>query len=94
MFNDCYSIDSINLSSFQYSNVENMKGMFKQCNSLKELIMKNFMPPSLVEIKDLFDGCLQRPNIKIGINEFNKKFLKEIQKTSKNFRFVIMEKKD
>ena len=90
MFNDCYSIDSINLSSFQYSNVENMKGMFKQCNSLKELIMKNFIPPSLVEIKDLFDGCLQPPYINIRINEFNIKFFKEIQKTTKNFRFEII----
>jgi surface protein len=36
MFYGCSSLQSINLSSFNTTNVENMSGMFLGCSSLKK----------------------------------------------------------
>ena len=36
MFNKCYNLSEINLSSFNTENVKDMKGMFQYCNSLKK----------------------------------------------------------
>ena len=36
MFWDCYSLESLDLSSFNTNNVENMKDVFFYCHSLKK----------------------------------------------------------
>ena len=41
MFSYCSSLESIDLSSFNTSNVTNMRGMFSHCYSLKNNIKYN-----------------------------------------------------
>ena len=42
MFNQCRTIERLDLSSFEISNVKDMSNMFSECNSLKELNLMNF----------------------------------------------------
>ena len=42
MFNNCSSLEELNLSSFNTNKVNYMNGMFLQCSSLKELNLNNF----------------------------------------------------
>jgi len=42
MFNQCKTIERLDLSSFEISNVKDMSNMFSECNSLKELNLMNF----------------------------------------------------
>ena len=37
MFNECYELESLDLSNFNTSKVKNMKRMFYNCNKLKYL---------------------------------------------------------
>ena len=47
MFQGCKSLTSINLSSFDTSNVKNMGSMFDKCHSLISLNLSNFDTSSL-----------------------------------------------
>ena len=42
MFNQCSSLISLNLSSFNTNNVTNMGGMFQLCSSLISLNLSSF----------------------------------------------------
>ena len=66
MFKDCSSLKSINLSSFDTSQVRFMDSMFKNCSSLTSLDLSNFNT-SMIGVKDsngyfgetacMFEGC-------------------------------------
>ena len=42
MFQECYELESLNLSNFDTTNVADMSWMFDQCNKLKYLNLSNF----------------------------------------------------
>ena len=42
MFNGCSSLESIDLSSFNTSNVTDMRWMFDECSSLKSIDLSSF----------------------------------------------------
>ena len=42
MFQACYELESLNLSNFNTSNVNDMSWMFCECNKLKHLNLSNF----------------------------------------------------
>ena len=42
MFNECYELESLDLSNFNTSKVKNMTCMFHKCNKLKYLNLENF----------------------------------------------------
>ena len=42
MFNECYELESLDLSNFNTSKVKNMTYMFHKCNKLKYLNLENF----------------------------------------------------
>ena len=42
MFQECYELESLDLSNFNTSNVTNMSLMFYKCNKLKYLNLLNF----------------------------------------------------
>ena len=50
MFYLCYSLKSIDLSSFNTINVTNMRGMFKLCSSLKSIDLSSF---NTTKVKDM-----------------------------------------
>ena len=67
----CSSLESIDLSSFNTSNVNNMSYMFCGCSSLKSLDLSSFSTTSVKDIECMFKrcNCLNKNNIKINNSE-------------------------
>ena len=57
MFYGCSALTSLNLSSFNTSNVTNMVAMFARCSALTSLDLKNFNTSNVTNMSDMFDGC-------------------------------------
>ena len=57
MFYNCYSLTSLNLSSFDTSSVHDMSFMFYECNSLTSLDINHFNTSSVEKMNTLFYGC-------------------------------------
>ena len=57
MFSCCYSLVSIDLSSFDTSNVLNMQSMFSGCNSLVSLDLSNFNTSKVERMGSMFVNC-------------------------------------
>ena len=80
MFDSCTALQSLDLSSFNTSNVKYMDGMFKNCRLLTSLNLTNFITPKLTKIKEMFYGCqalkyLEIPNIETSnINDMDSLF--------------------
>ena len=70
MFRGCSSLNSINLSSFNTSNVTNMSYMFYGCSSLNSINVSSFNISNVTDMCGMFYGCssLKRKNV-----IFNKK---------------------
>ena len=76
MFSGCENIISIDLSSFNSSNVTNMKYMFGNCYNLEEIILKNLNTENVRDMSYLFKKC---PLKKIEFpNSFNTKSVKDM----------------
>ena len=54
MFYDCSSITSLNLNSFDTSQVEYMNNMFYKCSFLDILYIQNFSRLSLINFYNMF----------------------------------------
>ena len=82
MFDSCTALESLDLSSFNTSNVKYMDGMFKNCKKLTSLNLTNFITPKLTKIKEMFFGCEQLQNLTIpnietsNINDMDSLFYK------------------
>ena len=58
MFNYCKSLEYLDLSNFDTSNVKNMKYMFHGCSKLKEIKgTNNFNTSKVTDMYGMFDGC-------------------------------------
>ena len=57
MFYGCYSLESINLSSFNTNNVTNMICMFSGCSSLKSIDLSLFNTKNVTNMNYMFKGC-------------------------------------
>ena len=57
MFYECSSLKSIDLSSFNSSQVNDMKGMFNNCSSLKSLNLKSFDTGNVNYMIAMFQDC-------------------------------------
>ena len=58
MFMYCQELRSLNLSSFNTSNVTNMGSMFFNCYNLTEIIgIENFNTSSVTDMSGMFSGC-------------------------------------
>ena len=76
MFNNCFSLTSLNLSNFNTNNVNNMKYMFYDCSSLTSLNLSNFNTNNVKYMEDMFYGvnrkkCKLICNDAKILNEFN-----------------------
>ena len=56
MFANCYSLTTLNLSSFDTSSCEAMDGMFNYCTNLTSLTIP-FITTSVKTMKDMFKNC-------------------------------------
>ena len=52
MFSDCESLESLNLSNFDTSNVTDMRYMFDGCYKLRTIYMRNCSQTTIDKIKD------------------------------------------
>ena len=57
MFLGCESLTSLDLSSFNTANVEEMYGMFDGCSALEELDLSNFNTANVKYMDYMFIGC-------------------------------------
>ena len=57
MFNECDSLETVDLSHFDTSSVTSMFGMFKNCSSLKELDLSSFDTRNVDSMGYMFYGC-------------------------------------
>ena len=69
MFNDCTKIKKIDLSKFDYSNVEAMDYMFNNCNSLESIIFNNINTPLIKSMSYMFFDC--KSLISLDLNTFD-----------------------
>ena len=83
MLNNCSSLESIDLSSFNTNNVTDMSLMFCDCESLKSIDLSSFNTNKVTDLSYMFDNCesLKIENLKIKeneekiLNEFNDKYI-------------------
>ena len=54
MFNGCSSLNSINLSSFNTSNVTIMTGMFNGCYPLNSINLSSFNISNVTDMRNIF----------------------------------------
>ena len=57
MFRNCDNITSVDLSSFDSSNVTNMKYMFGKCHFLKEVKLNNLVTDKVTDMSYMFFNC-------------------------------------
>ncbi len=57
MFSACSSLESLDLSSFDTRNVEDMSAMFWNCTNLKTLNITNFNTVEVRDMSAMFNGC-------------------------------------
>ena len=56
MFENCYSLESLDLSDFDASSIVEMKSMFKNCKNLISLYLNNLNFPNLQDYDGIFDN--------------------------------------
>ena len=78
MFNFCSSLKSIDLSSFNTSNVKNMKYMFCDCYSLESIDLSSFNTSNVNNMSYMFYKCCSLKKENIKINESDKRILDEL----------------
>ena len=78
MFNECYNLKSIDLSSLNTSNVNNMSSMLYRCKSLESIDLSSFNTNNVTNMSCMFIGCssLKKENVKLSKN--GKKILYEL----------------
>ena len=57
MFSGCSSLTSLDLTSFDTSNVADMSGMFEGCSSLTSLDLTSFDTSNVTDMHDMFSRC-------------------------------------
>lgn len=66
MFFDCNSLENIDLSNFDTSNVTSMNGMFVKCYALKELDLSNFNTSKVTDMLNMFQYCTSLTKLNIS----------------------------
>ena len=75
LFYNCSSLEELNLSKFDSSNITTNYWMFRQCSSLKKINLANFDTSNSENMSNMFNGC---------------KLLEEINVSSFNTQKVII----
>ncbi len=57
MFQNCESLEALDLSTFNTENVTNMYGMFQSCTSLKSLNLSSFNTSKVKQMRYMFKNC-------------------------------------
>ena len=66
MFNGCWSLQKLNLTNFNTNNVINMKDMFCECSSLKEIPdISKWNTNNVEDMSGIFCNCSSLKKFKI-----------------------------
>ena len=78
MFYGWSSLQSIDLSSFNTTNVNDMRRMFSECSSLQSIDLSSFNTTNVNDMKGMFLGCssLKKENVRIYCVEFIRNYSK------------------
>ena len=79
MFWGCFSLNSINLSSFNTSNVTNMSFMFYNCSSLNSINLSSFNISNDTYMSCMFYKCSSLKKKNIIFNNKDENLNKEIK---------------
>ena len=63
MFNNCSKLTSLDLSSFNTSNVTSIGGMFSNCGKLTSLDVSNFDTSKVINNSNMFNDCNNLTNL-------------------------------
>lgn len=66
MFDECYSLRSLDLSTFETQNVKDMQGMFAGCRKLMSLDVSNFNTENVINMRSMFEDCEILENLNIN----------------------------
>ena len=69
MFDGCYSLTKLNVSSFNTAKVTDMSYMFEDCSSLTSLDVSNFNTSLVTDMENMFFGC--RSLTSLDVSNFN-----------------------
>ena len=65
LFSNCLCLESVDLSSFDTTNITNMNSMFDQCSTLKKVNLKYLKSNNDINMKYMFNGCLMLKSIEL-----------------------------
>ena len=68
MFKDCYGLENINLTLFDFSQITEIDGMFENCISLKSIHFSNFGSNNLMNMSRMFYNCSLLETISVDEN--------------------------
>ena len=57
VFFGCDKLETLNISSWDTSNVIGMAFMFSGCSNLRELDLSNFNTSNVIDMREMFNGC-------------------------------------
>ena len=69
MFDNCWNLTTLNLSTFDTKNVIDMNGMFFRCNNLITLNLSNFDTKNVIKMNAMFNVC--KSLTELNISNFN-----------------------
>ena len=78
MFSGSSSLRSIDLSSFNNTNVNNMRCMFSESSSLKSIDLSSFNNTNVNNMRCMFHGCFSLEKRNVKIDKYGKKISDEI----------------
>ena len=90
LFEGCSNLEKIYISSsFDTSNVKDMKCMFKDCEKLVRLYISNFIINEETEFEHMFDGCTKLKKIYLEKEINTSKIHKALESSKiKNVKFI------
>ncbi|MBR0270004.1 MAG: BspA family leucine-rich repeat surface protein [Prevotella sp.] len=77
MFDGCYSVTKLNVSSFNTAKVTDMSYMFEDCGSLTSLDVSNFNTSRVTNMENMFFGCRSLTNL--NVSSFNTAYVTSMQ---------------
>ena len=78
MFAGCSSLRSIDLSSFNTTDVKDMSRMFLGCSILQSIDLSSFNTTNVEDMSDMFWGCSSLKKENVRISSYGKKIFNEL----------------
>ena len=95
MFQDCSSIDTLNLYNFDTQNLTNTTEMFYGCSNIKYIFVSDkFVISKVTESGDMFEGCTSLTNYNAKSESQDARHAKDIAEADNEGYFYNFDKKE